>query len=272
MAVTSRKKQRACIFTTIILSLVAVAVLATAIGTENWITSKPERIEITSPNTTSTNGNATGDPPVEKEKGAMRLGLFRAVGTLTRSPLQPKHVQLNITCGSGYCIYEYEENDLNGALKAMEDKGVNPQEVGLFSRGLFVSLMIFASLALILGMVSAIFGLINVVTKPIETINGPLGLFIWNGLGFTFSLTTTLMYVWLFEKYLSVNYLPEKIINYEYYTADETWLDWSFYLTIVPVVCFLINILLVFLSGINFQPMLRRREDISSNNPDMILY
>ncbi|XP_014673540.1 PREDICTED: clarin-3-like isoform X2 [Priapulus caudatus] len=245
MAVTSRKKQRACIFTTIILSLVAVAVLATAIGTENWITSKPERIEITSPNTTSTNGNATGDPPVEKEKGAMRLGLFRAVGTLTRSPLQPKHVQLN---------------------------SVNPQEVGLFSRGLFVSLMIFASLALILGMVSAIFGLINVVTKPIETINGPLGLFIWNGLGFTFSLTTTLMYVWLFEKYLSVNYLPEKIINYEYYTADETWLDWSFYLTIVPVVCFLINILLVFLSGINFQPMLRRREDISSNNPDMILY
>ena len=54
--------------------------------------------------------------------------------------------------------------------------------MGLFDFGLWVSTVVFVVLGLVLGLVSIGFTLLNITTRPIETITGPLGLYVWNGL------------------------------------------------------------------------------------------
>lgn len=55
-------------------------------------------------------------------------------------------------------------------------------EYGLFDFGLWVSTIVMLALGIVWGLVSLGFTAFNVVGKPIETITGPAGLYLWNGL------------------------------------------------------------------------------------------
>lgn len=80
-----------------------------------------------------------------------------------------------------------------------------------------------------------------------------------------------LIYVGLYVKYLGKQYLPDTITSS--YDTVEASMQWSFYILIGPCVAFLFNILVVFLSGINIEPLLKREGEIYTDNTgDMILY
>ena len=54
---------------------------------------------------------------------------------------------------------------------------------GLFNMALWVCVIVFVALGIVWGLVAAGFALLNAGTRPIETITGPMGLYLWNGLG-----------------------------------------------------------------------------------------
>ena len=60
-------------------------------------------------------------------------------------------------------------------------------ELGLFNFGLWLSTIVFASLSIVLGLVALGFTLLNFFTKPIETITGPIGLYLWNSVACKYS-------------------------------------------------------------------------------------
>jgi hypothetical protein len=58
--------------------------------------------------------------------------------------------------------------------------GYSQIEYGLFSFPLWVSTIVALSLAIVFGLVTIGFSVFNVFGRPIETITGPMGLYLWN--------------------------------------------------------------------------------------------
>lgn len=52
---------------------------------------------------------------------------------------------------------------------------------GLFNYGFWVTSIISAALCIVFGLISVGFAIFNICGKPIETITGPMGLYLWNG-------------------------------------------------------------------------------------------
>ncbi len=50
------------------------------------------------------------------------------------------------------------------------------------SLGIWISVIVFCSLALLWGIAGMVFALVNTLIKPIETITGPLGLYVWSSI------------------------------------------------------------------------------------------
>ena len=53
---------------------------------------------------------------------------------------------------------------------------------GLFDFALWVTTIVMLSLSIVWGLVSIGFTAFNILGKPIETITGPMSLYLWNGL------------------------------------------------------------------------------------------
>lgn len=61
-----------------------------------------------------------------------------------------------------------------------QEQARNPN---LMTFGLWLFTVLSIAIAIIFGLVSSVFGIINTVMTPIEIITGIYGLFLWNGLG-----------------------------------------------------------------------------------------
>ena len=57
---------------------------------------------------------------------------------------------------------------------------VEPWQYGIFGIGYWVGVLVMFSFGIIWGLVSIGFTVFNIFGKPIETISGPLGLYVWN--------------------------------------------------------------------------------------------
>ena len=53
-------------------------------------------------------------------------------------------------------------------------------DAGLFTFGLWVAVLVLASLTIVWGLVSVAFALFNATSRPVETLTGPMGLYLWN--------------------------------------------------------------------------------------------
>ena len=60
---------------------------------------------------------------------------------------------------------------------------------GLFSFPLWLCTIVFMGLSILLGLASIGFALFNVFGRPIETITGPMGLYLWNILACEYSVS-----------------------------------------------------------------------------------
>ena len=84
-------------------------------------------------------------------------------------------------------------------------------EYGLFSYGLWVSTIVGAAVNLVFGLVSVGFAIFNMCGKPIETITGPVGLYLWNG----------------FACKLNIYITPNKVLFFSNIFLDSS-LAWSY--------------------------------------------
>lgn len=65
-------------------------------------------------------------------------------------------------------------------IPVQQEMTKNPQ---LFTFSLWLLTIMSLALAMLFGLISAVFAVINTVVTPVEVITGIAGLYLWNGIG-----------------------------------------------------------------------------------------
>ncbi|XP_046335098.1 clarin-3-like isoform X2 [Haliotis rufescens] len=230
-------KKKNAMAVTLVLGILGVSLLIASFATDNWVTSSPVLKRSTQTPGNDTDGSAT------KYTGNITFGLFRGHRVLDYG-IGPRPQDINV-------------KDLI--------------EYGLFNFGLWVSTIVMLALGIVWGLVSLGFTAFNVVGKPIETITGPAGLYLWNGLACTFSLLGALLFVGLFTKDLSSNVLPKDDVEVGWVSKDRTSLDYSFYFVVGAVLSFIASNVILLVSGQKLSCSYKRAGEKELDN-GMILY
>ncbi|CAG5135671.1 unnamed protein product [Candidula unifasciata] len=157
-----------------------------------------------------------------------------------------KSQSANISFGlfAGYKSINFGLGDRPHTLES----GKSMEWFGLFSFPVYVATLVMLNLAVVCGFLSVGFGFFNVFGRPIETITGPSGLYVWNGLSFVFATAAFGTYLGLYFSQLKVNILkPEELSSFT--SGDHTNLDYSFYFVVGAAASFILNLVLLSLSG-----------------------
>ena len=80
------------------------------------------------------------------------------------------------------CMQCYPLISLTGPYICLFSVTTLVQDSGMFNFALWVCTIVFASLSIVWGLIAMAFAAVNAGTRPIETMTGPMGLYLWNGL------------------------------------------------------------------------------------------
>ncbi|XP_033757242.1 clarin-2-like isoform X2 [Pecten maximus] len=224
---------------TIFVSLAAIGLVVGAFVTEHWISAFAQK----------TNNTLTKNATVETD------GTLKFTGNIT----------FGLFAGTRFVNYGV------GARRQTIEVKEELYEFGLFPYGLWVATIVLSSLGMAWGLVSIGFSIFNIVGKPIETITGPMGLYLWNGLALLFSALGMVMYLVLYFRYYKYNVLPLEDRLAHFSTEDNANLDYSFYLLVGATGLYLINLLLLMFSGVRLKCGFTREADKVIDN-GIILY
>ncbi|XP_069140349.1 clarin-2-like isoform X1 [Argopecten irradians] len=266
---------------TIFLSLAAIGLVVGAFVTENWISAYAQKT-----NNTLTRNATVGTDGTLKFTGNITFGLF--AGTrLMNYGVGARRQSIEVVCdgSSGYCLLynttstQSKEklqtviDNYNNASVILDNTAVKEElyEFGMFPYGLWVSTIVLSSLGMAWGLVCIGFSIFNIVGKPIETITGPMGLYLWNFLAFLFSVLGMVMYLVLYFQYYAHNVLPLEDRIAQFSTEDNANLSYSFYLLVAATGLYLINIVILMFSGVRLKCGFTREADKVMDN-GIILY
>ncbi|XP_069140350.1 clarin-2-like isoform X2 [Argopecten irradians] len=224
---------------TIFLSLAAIGLVVGAFVTENWISAYAQKT-----NNTLTRNATVGTDGTLKFTGNITFGLF-----------------------AGTRLMNYGVGARRQSIEVKEEL----YEFGMFPYGLWVSTIVLSSLGMAWGLVCIGFSIFNIVGKPIETITGPMGLYLWNFLAFLFSVLGMVMYLVLYFQYYAHNVLPLEDRIAQFSTEDNANLSYSFYLLVAATGLYLINIVILMFSGVRLKCGFTREADKVMDN-GIILY
>ncbi|CAL1547533.1 unnamed protein product [Lymnaea stagnalis] len=234
-------------------AVIGVGLIVAAFATDHWINSSPVSVNNGTTNVNATGGSLTG------HTANITFGLFTGLKKIDFG-LGIRESNLMIKCDQGACIYagsgkdeiETPEEQLASILRQyknqsnLDDKTM--AHYGLFSFPLYVVVLVMLVLAIVWGLVAIGFAIFNVFGRPIETITGPTGLYLWNILACIFALTAIGCYLGLYFTQLKVNILRLKDQD-PFSSKDHTNLDMSFYFVVGAVGAFLFNQFILCFSG-----------------------
>ncbi|KAJ8317530.1 hypothetical protein KUTeg_005434 [Tegillarca granosa] len=233
------KRQRVLVSLTIFFSFAAIGLIVASFATDNWISANAVKTNNTNDNSTVNQNDGT-----KKFSANITFGLFR---------------------GRKLINYGF------GAREQLLDVREEAYNFGLFSFGLWVATIICGALGIVWGLIHVAFAVFNVVAKPIETITGPFGLYVWNGLAFLFTLLAMVLYLVLYFGQYKKNVLSAEDVSQQYTSEDRAYLDFSFYFVVGAVVAFVVNFVLLLLSGTKMRcSFMREAEKVMDNG--IILY
>ncbi|XP_022106724.1 clarin-1-like [Acanthaster planci] len=207
-----------------IFSLAAVGALLAAAATPHWVAGVAVRQNLTDnerPQVPDENGQI---PPFT---GYIQFGLFNGekifnFGFTQRAPVY-------------FSIFE--------------------EHAEVYSIGFPIAAFVSVLIAAIFGLVSTIFGLVNTITVPIETIHGPVGLYVWNGIGAVCSLVAWVIYLALLLTKLTTNILNKSDIDPpNNFRTDSVSFAYSYWLVVVACALFILNLICVFLAKLLSDP------------------
>lgn len=264
---------------TVCISLVAVGLNVASFATDNWVKFSGSKLNNTELCTRINNSTHV------RCKVEGRFGLFRGDNTIDYT-FGLRARSSRVICSDGWCIIYSEKrtvnydkgkkelNDLITNYTGTKEQGgvVEPWEYGLFRFGYWVGVLVMFSIAIVWGLVCIGFTVFNIFGKPIETITGPLGLYLWNLLALIFSLLGVIIYVVLFQTNFANNVLPGDDYQIQTFrTKGHTSLDYSFYFTVGSLAGYLFNLLLLMFSGYKLRCVCTQEADKAIDN-GIILY
>ncbi|KAH9389679.1 hypothetical protein TYRP_007226 [Tyrophagus putrescentiae] len=186
-----------------------------------WVVARPIRsIAFNASSYLFAEDRSTQDELPRKFRGEIHFGLFQ-----------------------GTKVLNYGLGDRTTIIWLKQEMSRNPNLM-TFSLWLFTILAV--SIAMIFGLVGAIFSIINTVMTPVEAITGVQGLYLWNGLASLFCGGATLTWIAQFLKNLRRNVLTEEEQNDGWTSEGKARLGYSFYFVLVASLLHLVNIALVY--------------------------
>ncbi|XP_067657416.1 clarin-3-like isoform X2 [Haliotis asinina] len=271
------QKKKNAMAVTLVFGILGVSLIIASFATDHWVKSSPVLKRSTQTPGNDTDGSAT------KYTGNITFGLFRGYRVLDYG-IGPRPQDINVVCSGsdGVCAWSNSSDSakrtdyIKRVIKLVNNVKINGTvkdliEYGLFNFGLWVSTIVMLALGIVWGLVSLGFTAFNVVGKPIETITGPAGLYLWNGLAGTFSLLGALLYVGLFTKDLATNVLPKDDVDIGWDSNDRTQLDYSFFFVVGAVLSFFVSNIILVVSGQKLSCSYNRAAEKELDN-GMILY
>ncbi|XP_014786516.1 clarin-2 isoform X2 [Octopus bimaculoides] len=127
----------------------------------------------------------------------------------------------------------------------------NIKDMNLMDYGMWITVVILHLLAIVWAVVAAGFTLFNLFGKPIETITGPFGLYVWNGCAASFTLLSIVIFLILFKTSIyDENIFQQAEIDSGWRSVGLSHPSWSFYINLGALGCFLLNILLLKISDV----------------------
>ncbi|KAL4231692.1 equilibrioception [Mactra antiquata] len=256
------QQQKVLTALTFVFSLIAIVFTVVSLGTDNWVESTPRLIQ-----------NGTERDSYSK----FNFGLFKGhrdinYGNGARSS------ELSVVCEPSHGVCVVYGNSGQEALTAEDyiaEKMSNRTDealykLGLVNYGLWVTPIICAAVSMVFGFISMGFAVFNICGKPIETITGPMGLYLWNGIAFIFALLDMIVYLALFLSTWKKNFLLQSDID-KFSIEDYTDPGYSFYLVPGAVVLYMMNIILLICSGYKFRCSFRSEAEKVVDN-GVILY
>jgi hypothetical protein len=238
---TIMQSHRKLIGVSVLVASLGVGFIIVAFATDRWIYSSPEFVG---------NDNATVTEN-GKHNATIMFGLFTGFRSFDYG-FSPRQYNLKIACdvSEQACAIVDELSTLIQNYKNQTDEGARSMEwFGLFSFPIYVTTLVMLILAVISEFLAIGFGVFNVFGRPIETITGPSGLYVWNMLAFMFAAASIGTYLSLYFSQLKVNILSQKDLTSGFTSEGHTDLDYSFFLVVAAAICFILNIFLLFLSG-----------------------
>ncbi|XP_064630683.1 clarin-2-like isoform X1 [Lineus longissimus] len=262
-----QKKKKLCLVLTGFIAALAVGLVSAALATNFWVESKPVR-EVPQQIIDSAK-NVSGVYDTNKFKGEVHFGLFYGSKVLNYGFGESgRETEIIVTClpeqnVCGYSLGSDETRRLKDVRDRVADvnslvaNGTVPKEArnGLFNFGLWVATIIFSAFSIAWGLVCIGFVVLNVGTKPIETLTGPMGLYLWNAFALFFTLLSVIMYIILYHVDLVDNVMTSMEKQNYWTSQDRTYLSYSFWFMVVPTGCYLLNIIIIYISGTKIKPV-----------------
>ncbi|XP_033123813.1 clarin-3-like isoform X2 [Anneissia japonica] len=170
---------------------------------------------------------------------------------------------LNDTSGSVYfgIINGYKEFNYGFGTRESQSYTVFEEHEGVYPTWLPILVIVCMVISAVFALVATIFGMVNSITVPIETVHGPKGLFYWNGFGGAFSAIALFTYVGLYYETLQFNVLNDvdtKAPNY--FVTESADYGYSFWLLVVTFGLFSINIILLIIAHLISDPNFQWRK------------
>ncbi|XP_054167216.1 clarin-3-like [Oppia nitens] len=237
------QRKRVLTFLTFFICTACLAFLTASLATHKWIVAKPVRIALI--NTSLTINETIGDPDDNsgKFRGEIYFGLFYGTKVLN---------------------YGFGNRITGISMKQELSKNDNFMVFGLW---LFTVLCV--AIAMLFGIVSSVFAIINTVMTPIEVITGIQGLFLWNGLAALFCMFGGISWLFQYKNSLRRNVLTQDEQSDGWTSDGRSWFGYSYFFVIIALVLFLLNIILVYLA---IKPSkIRETRTATDKNPEGVI-
>ncbi|KAM6969767.1 clarin-1 [Aplochiton taeniatus] len=217
-----------------VLSFACVLIIAAAMGTPFWL--KGTVLCKTGAQLV----NATGQE-LDKFLGEVNYGLF--------------HGQRVKQCGLGGRPFTFS---------------FFPDMVGAIPAGLHGLVIFFCAVLILFSSMATGFFVFNAFGSPYETLQGPLGLYLWN---FICCFCSCLVMT-LFASEVKLHRLSDKIANFNegtfvYKTYAERY-DSSFWMVFLVFLLHTLNVLLIRLAGIHFPFQEAKESDVNTGAADLM--
>ncbi|XP_781677.3 clarin-1 [Strongylocentrotus purpuratus] len=136
----------------------------------------------------------------------------------------------------------------------------------VYDTGMVIAVIIFLIPAAIFALISTIFGLVNILTVPIETLHGPVGLYIWNLIGVLCTAVSIILYLVIYITQIRFEVLnqADRAPPHNFNTSRVDF-GFSFWLVVATFIILCVNIVLVFLAHMVENPNLLSSKKKSMN-------
>lgn len=246
--------KRVLIFATFILFSCGIALISTALATDYWFSAKPVF------NTSL--ALATFDNRLSDDESSSTISPLRSI-TLNNE------ISVHSGLFNGVRMLDFGLGVRSTSFTVRDE--VRSGE-SFMSLGLWVTIILFAVLALLWGVVGIVFSLINTVIVPYETITGPVGLYLWSSLAVLCTFISILLYVVQYYTTIFYDVLLKEHTSVGYTSTGLTRFDYSFWMMLGALGAFAANILLLLLSGLETKTKYASDEKEATVDNGVLMY